>query len=100
MKMVIGYISAFLSMTAIASLFAAGILIFVVALGSFVVWQLPMLEWEALMIALRICIGIGSIFGFFFIFSEEGQQAAKDGVELFEKVKATKNRVTEVNINE
>ena len=100
MKIVIGYISAFLSMTAIASLFAAGILIFVVALGSFIVWELPMLEWEPLMIALRICIGIGSIFGFFFIFSKEGQQTAKDYVKLFEKVKATKNRVTEVNINE
>lgn len=102
MKMVIGHIIAFLSMTAIAALMAAGVLIFVVALGSFVFWQFPVaaLEWGVIMLSLRICIGIGSVSGFFFLFSKEGQEVAKDWAELFEKKKATKIRVTEVNINE
>jgi len=85
MKMIVGYAGAFIGMTVIASLMTAGILVFVVLLGSFVAWQLPLAAFEpdVIMLFLRICVGIGSVFGFFFLFAADAKQTAKETAELF-----------------
>jgi len=79
MKLVLGYIAAFLLMTIVGTAMFYGIFAFTVGATSFITWSLPgsHVDW---LIALRVCISAGSILGLWFICSKEGQECAKEFV--------------------
>lgn len=84
MKLTLGYIAAFLTMTMlIGGMFAAGIGT-LVAMFSFIHWSIPTgVTIEIVMFMLRVCLAIGSVIGFFFVFSKEGRGFAEDFAQRF-----------------
>jgi hypothetical protein len=86
MKDIFGLIAAFFTMTAFIGLSSMGVLVFFFGLIAFITWSFPVgIYVENIMLALRACLGIGSIFGIFFVFSKEGLELAKDYANMFSK---------------
>lgn len=82
MKLVLGYIAAFLAMTVITATMLYGFFAFAVGAVSFITWSLPgaHVDW---LTALRACISVGAFFGVWYICSKEGQESAKEFVNDF-----------------
>jgi uncharacterized membrane protein YfcA len=80
MKLVLGYIAAFLLMTVVGTAILYGMFAFAIGAISFVTWSLPgnHVDW---LTALRVCISAGSILGAWYICSKEGNEMAKDFVD-------------------
>ena len=81
MKLVLGYILAFFTMTAFATVLCYGVLLFVIGAIMFITWSLPYgVSW---LFALRLCVSLGVFAGLLFIFSKEGKafaEVVRDGL--------------------
>jgi hypothetical protein len=77
MKLVVGYILAFLSMTLVAGAMAFGVFLFSIIAIAFITWSLPLvpIAWWT---ALRLCVVFSAFIGIWFICSKEGQDYAKE----------------------
>lgn len=83
MKLTLGYITAFLATTVFIGACVAGLLAFIVGLISFVFWTIPTgVNYETIMMAVRVCLAIGSTIGFLFTLSKEGGEFARDFVDV------------------
>ena len=77
MKLVLGYIAAFLLITIVGTAILYGLFAFTIGAISFVTWSLPGAH-VAWLVALRVSIVFGAFLGVWFICSKEGQECAKD----------------------
>jgi hypothetical protein len=72
----VSYFAAFMIMTLVMAAMAIAVILIVVAGISFVVWELPLVDPSWRMI--RLPLAIGSIFGIWFIFDENGAACASE----------------------
>lgn len=77
MKLVLGYVLAFLSMTGLAAVVFFGIFLFILGAIIFITWSIPftLIKWW---VVLRLCTIIGIVFGLWFICTKEGAESAKE----------------------
>ena len=83
MKLTLGYIAAFLATTVFIGACVAGLLAFIVGLISFIFWTIPTgVNYESIMMAVRVCLAIGSTIGILFTLSKEGREFAENFVDV------------------
>lgn len=70
----VGYVAAFLAMTTVTALLAAGGIFAAFAIGSFVVWEIP--SFIPIWFVIRISIAIGVVVGIIFCLSDDGKLMA------------------------
>lgn len=78
----VGYLAAFLLMGALGTVLAFALFCLVIAALVFITWQMPILL-PSFWIVFRICVVLGSFLGLAFVFSNDGQEFAR---EIKEKV--------------
>ena len=80
----VGYVAAFVYMTALAAVAIAFGITFVVGVIAFASWQLPT-ALPSILGAIRFCIALGSVIGILFAFSKDGTKFAKETKERITK---------------
>jgi MFS superfamily sulfate permease-like transporter len=78
----VGYLAAFLLMSALGTVLAFAFFCLVIAAIVFITWQMPILL-PSFWIILRICVVLGSFLGMAFTTSHEGREYAKEIKEMF-----------------